>query len=137
MTRLTLFFAGLVLGAVLFGGAGALLFDGSAIASEEVTAVDGALWLESSPVERKSFIVGVGNLMAFEKLYQDGAEVKPSDDQTIIQRMWAGSEGTTLDGVERTITGWYEKNPGKKKTAVIVVIWEQIVEPGLKKANRK
>jgi hypothetical protein len=60
----------------------------AALASEDIPLVDGELREKSSPAEKKSYLVGAGNLMVVEYLYQNGSKQVPSDDQTVIQRMY-------------------------------------------------
>jgi hypothetical protein len=98
------------------------------LASEDIPLVDGELWKKSSVAEKKSYLVGAGNLMVVEYLYQNGSKQVPSDDQTVVQRMYKATDGVTLDGLIGQIDKWYQKHPDKMKEPVIVVIWHEIVE---------
>jgi len=98
------------------------------LANEDVPLVDGNLWTESSPAEKKSYLIGSGNLMVVEYLYQEGSKQVPSDDQTVIQRLYKALDGVTLDALIRKIDQWYKKHPDKLKEPVLVVIWHEIVE---------
>jgi hypothetical protein len=98
------------------------------LAGEDIPLVDGDLWTESSLAEKKSYLVGAGNLMVVEYLYQEGSKQVPSDDQTVIQRLYAATDGVTLDELISQIDQWYQKNPDKMKEPVLVVIWREIVE---------
>ena len=100
----------------------------AALASEDIPLVDGELWEKSSPAEKKSYLVGAGNLMVVEYLYQNGSKQVPSNDQTVIQRMYKATDGVTLDGLIGQIDQWYQKHPDKMKEPVLVVIWHEIVE---------
>ncbi len=98
------------------------------LASEDVPLVDGELWTKSSLAEKKSYLIGSGNLMVVEYLYQEGSKQVPSDDQTVIQRLYKAMDGVTLDALTRKIDQWYKKHPDKLKEPVLVVIWHEIVE---------
>ena len=106
----------------------ALSLPNSALAGEDVPLVDGTLWTESSPVEKKSYVIGMANLMVVEYLYQEGSKQMPSDDQTIIQRLYDATEDVTLDGIIDLIDQWYKNHPGQLKEPVIVVIWNEFVK---------
>ena len=99
-----------------------------ALADEDVPLVDGELWKKSTASQKKAYIIGVGNLMVVEYLYQEGSKQMPSDDQTIIQRLYKSSEGVTLDGMTDRIDQWYKAHPDKLKEPVLVVIWNELVE---------
>ena len=98
------------------------------LASEDVPLVDGELWTKSSLAEKKSYLIGSGNLMVVEYLYQEGSKQVPSDDQTVIQRLYKAMDGVTLDALTRKIDQWYKKHPDNLKDPVLVVIWHEIVE---------
>ena len=103
-------------------------FPKAGLASEDVPLADGGLWTKSSRAEKVAYIVGAGNLMVVEYLYQEAAKQTPSDDQTIIQRLYKASDGITLDGMIDRIDRWYKMNPDKMKEPVLVVIWRELVE---------
>lgn len=98
------------------------------LASEDIPLIDGELWKESSLAEKKSYLVGAGNLMVIEYLYQEGSKQVPSDDQTVIQRLYKATDGVTLNELISQIDQWYQKHPDKMKEPVLVVIWHEIVE---------
>ena len=100
----------------------------SVSASGDVQLADGGLWTKSSRAEKVAYIVGAGNMMVVEYLYQEGAKQKPSDDQTIIQRLFKASDGITLDAIIDRIDQWYKMHPDQMKEPVIVVIWRELVE---------
>ena len=100
----------------------------SVLASEDVPLADGELWSKSSRPEKIAYIVGAGNMMVVEYLYQEGAKQKPSDDQTIIQRFYDASDGISLDEIIDRIDQWYKTHPDKMKEPVLVVIWNELVE---------
>ena len=97
-------------------------------ASEDVPLADGELWSKSSRFEKIAYVVGAGNMMVVEYLYQEGAKQKPSDDQTIIQRLYKAADGVTLDEMINRIDQWYKTHPDKMKEPVLVVIWNELVQ---------
>ena len=100
----------------------------SGLADEDVPLADGELWSKSSRPEKVAYIVGAGNMMVVEYLYQEGAKQMPSDDQTIIQRLYKAADGITLDGMISRIDQWYKIHPDQMKEPVLVVIWRELVE---------
>jgi hypothetical protein len=134
MARLTFFAMGALFGVAVILTGGALMAADPG-EGEDVPLITGDLWLQSSAYEQRSYLVGAGNLMAIEYLYQQEAETKPTDDQTIMTRMWNGLDGATLEQLEKTITSYYEQDEKHKKDPVMQVIWEQVAKPRL--ANGK
>ena len=88
---------------------------------------DGTRWLQSSPEERKAFIIGASNMMALESAY---ARKKGTQAPLAGTRAAAALEQMTLDQMTDRITRWYEANPGRRTMPVIGVIWMDMVEPG-------
>jgi hypothetical protein len=66
--------------------------------------------------------------MVVEYLYQEGSNQVPSDDQTVIQRLYTATDGVTLDELVSQIDQYYQKHSDKMKEPVLVVIWHEIVE---------
>lgn len=66
--------------------------------------------------------------MVVEYLFQEGANKKPTDDQTIIRRLYNAAEDVTPDGIIDQIDQWHEKHPDKMKEPMLVVIWQELVE---------
>jgi hypothetical protein len=87
---------------------------------------DGTLWLQSSPEERKAFIIGAGNMMALEAAYSKKRGTPPPLAGT---KAAAALEHMTLDEMTDRITRWYQANPGRRAMPVIGVIWIDMVEP--------
>ena len=130
MAKLTLFAMGTLFGvAVILTGGTLMAADPGA--GEDVPLITGKMWLESSQYEQRSYLIGAGNVMAIEVTYQQASKTPPNDDQTIMTRLWKGLDDVTLEELITTITAYYEKDESNLKTPVIVVIWEQVVEPRL------
>lgn len=87
---------------------------------------DGTRWLQSSPEERKAFIIGASNMMALESAY---ARKKGTQAPLAGTKAGAALEHMTLDQMTDRITRWYEANPGRHAVPVIGVIWMDMVEP--------
>jgi hypothetical protein len=87
---------------------------------------DGTRWLQSSPEERKAFIIGASNMMALESAY---ARKKGTQAPLAGTRAAAALEQMTLDEMTDRITRWYAANPGRRSMPVVGVIWMDMVEP--------
>jgi hypothetical protein len=87
---------------------------------------DGTRWLQSSPEERKAFIIGASNMMALESAY---ARKKGTPSPLAGTRAGAALEHMTLDQITDRITRWYDANPSRRTMPVIGVLWMDIVEP--------
>lgn len=87
---------------------------------------DGTRWLQSSPEERKAFIIGASNMMALESAY---AKKKGTQAPLAGTKAANALEHMTLDQMTDRITRWYEANPSRRTTPVIAVIWMDMVEP--------
>jgi hypothetical protein len=88
---------------------------------------DGTLWLQSTPEERKAFLIGAGNMMALEATYAKKRGTPPPLAGT---KAAAALEHMTLDEMTDRITRWYQANPDRRTMPVIGVIWMDMVEPG-------
>lgn len=87
---------------------------------------NGTRWLQSSPEERKAFIIGASNMMALESAY---AKKKGTQAPLAGTKAAAALEHMTLDQMTDRITRWYDANPSRRGTPVIAVIWMDMVEP--------
>lgn len=90
--------------------------------------VDGNVWLQSSERERKSFIVGVTNMIAMEKAY---AERNGTPEPPAGARFAEQTGHLTIEQISERITRWYETHPDEQKTPVMKVVWLDMVRPGL------
>jgi hypothetical protein len=110
------------------GGAVPAAAQAVAVAAQDGPRVvaDGTRWLQSSPEERKAFIIGASNMMALESAY---AKKKGTQAPLAGTKAAAALEHMTLDQMTDRITRWYEANPGRRTTPVIGVIWMDMVEP--------
>lgn len=99
--------------------------------SEDVPIIDGEVWKKSSMIEKRSYIIGASNLMVIEYTYQIEGDVVPTDDQTLIQRFFKGSDDTTVDEAIGQIDRWYKNNPSELSRPVLAVVWQDMILPKL------
>lgn len=118
----------LVVGALLCSAG--LLLSLPAAAEEELPFVAGDAWMDSAPVLKRSYLIGVGNLLNAEYAYQKEFG-PPSDKHSTIARFYEGIEDLSLDQVIDRIDAWYKKNPKKRDMTVLEVIWLDMVRPNL------
>ena len=71
--------------------------------------------------------------MARASAYQVKSGKVPSDEQTIVQRMYEHIDLLTLNEVVRRIDRWYAAHPDQNNKVVLDVIWVDMVEPNLPK----
>ena len=87
--------------------------------------VDGAQWMNSSTAERNAFLKGVANMIMAEGAYAKRAnQAMPPVGAQIVK----STETVKPSEFEARITRWYEANPGKMSTPVMVVVWRDIVK---------
>jgi len=87
--------------------------------------VTGNDWMSSSVAERKAFLVGVANMIMAE-----GAYAKKNNQATppVSAQIINATQTAKIGDIEAQITRWYESNPGKATTPVMVVVWQHIVK---------
>ena len=115
---------------VALSGALALVVLAGSAQAEDLAFVDGPMWKASAGPVKRAYLIGIGNYLNVEYAYQKKYG-PPKDDQTTAQRMYEGFEDLTLDQVTERIDKWYEANPSKLDTAVLEVIWIDMVERNL------
>ena len=98
-------------------------------AADDLPLVDGTLWTQSSSLEKRTYLIGVGNLLDVEYAYQIKSGQPPSDDQTVVPRLYRGLDGMSLNEVIMHVDEWYERNPEQLDRAVLEVVWIKRVEP--------
>jgi hypothetical protein len=103
--------------------------------AEDVPFVDGTKWKKSAPILKRSYLIGVSNLMSAEYAYQQTFG-PPPDRQTTIQRLFEEIDEVTLDEAIECIDKWYEDHPDQLDMTVLEVIWLDMVRPNLP-ASRK
>jgi hypothetical protein len=101
---------------------------GPASASEDVPFVDGEMWQATAAPLKRAYLIGVANFLSAEYVFQKKNGFPP-DSQSSIRSAYEGIDDVTLDEAIARIDGWYAKNPEKNDTAVLEVIWLDMVEP--------
>jgi hypothetical protein len=100
--------------------------------AEDVPIVDGILWMQSSGMEKRSYIIGAGNFIAMEYAYQSKSEQPPTPYQSSVPDFFRHTDDVTLDEVIEAADGWYKSHPDEMDTPVLTVIWDTLVKPKLK-----
>lgn len=87
--------------------------------------VDGEDWMSATPVERRAFLVGAGNMIIAEAAYakRNNREVAP-----VAAGIIKGVDKVTLKDIEARVTRFYEANPSRLKTPVLGVVWSEYVK---------
>jgi len=97
--------------------------------AEEIPLVDGNLWLKSSTDDKHSYLIGVSNFLSVEYAYQKAANEPVADEQSTVRRFFDDIDDMSLDEVTGRIDGWYRNHPDRLDSAVLNVIWVDMVEP--------
>ena len=100
----------------------------SASLAEEIPLVDGKLWLKSSTDDKHSYLIGVSNFLSVEYAYQKAASKPVADEQSTVRRFFEDIDDMSLDEVTRRIDSWYRNHPDRLDSAVLNVIWVDMVE---------
>ena len=109
-----------------------LMFASSIVAADDEPFVNGDGWAASSASEKTAYIVGAGDFMTMEYVSQmKFAKPTPTPEQTTVQSYWEGLDGHTMNSIVQTVDDWYVANPDSMDTPVLVVIWNELVEPKL------
>jgi hypothetical protein len=99
-----------------------------AAAADEVPLVDGKVWGKSAPVLKRSYLIGVANILSAEYAFQKQNGF-PDEGKSSIRDAYENIDDITLDQSVARIDAWYAKNPDKLETTVLDVIWIDMVEP--------
>ena len=95
---------------------------------DDIPLIDGNIWAVSTDVEKESYLVGAGNFLTVEYVFQQQMENPPTDEQSSVPRYWDGLEGSTINEMIADVDKWYEDNPDELEKPVLVVIWNEYVE---------
>lgn len=102
-----------------------------AVQAADIPIVTGEHWTKSSEEVKKSYLVGIANLIQIERAYFQGKQ--PTDAESFVPRLVKGLQGQTLDSVREGLNQWYAANPGQLQRPVIETIWFEMAVPGLQK----
>jgi hypothetical protein len=90
---------------------------------------DGHAWKKSSLTERKAYLVGVSDMIAVGKLYDE--KKQPGIAGTFSRRAHKGMSGSTIPAAMTAIDDWYNRNPDQLDKPVLAVLWITIAKPRL------
>ena len=97
----------------------------------DLQLVTGEQWTTSSEAVKKSYLIGIANLVQVQTAYF--AANPPTDAQNFVPRLAKGMQGQTLDSVREGLDRWYAANPTKLKRPVLDTLWFEMAVPGLQK----
>ena len=104
----------------------ALLAAVPALAADyEVPVVTGENWTQSTPRERKAFLIGAATIIELEQEVQ-GATPPP---KTTIDVWCKGLSAYNFDEMAAAIDQWYAAHPDKLARPVVEVMWYELAKP--------
>lgn len=94
-------------------------------AEKSFPVVTGEHWTQSTPQERKAFLVGAATIIELDHEIQGGS---PANNSAIDA--WArGLSPYTFDQMAEAIDKWYADHPDKLRRPVIEVMWYNLAVP--------
>lgn len=111
----------------------AALLAASPLVAHAQKMADGNDWQTSSELERRAYLVGVGNMLAAGNGYD--TKRLPGQENTFSRTAMRGAQGTTIPQAMQRIDAWYRANPDKLNRPVLAVLWGEVVKPGLARKN--
>jgi hypothetical protein len=109
---------------VATAGLVALAWPAAAQEKRQQIVVDGEAWMSATPVERRAFLVGAGNMLIAERSYAMKRNLPPAP---VGEEITKAVDRMTLADIEARITRWYEMNPDRRSMPVMGVLWRDIV----------
>jgi hypothetical protein len=91
---------------------------------------NGTDWASSSVAEKRAFVFGIANAVS-AGIGWDERHI-PASQMTFARRIGPGLADTSLGEAVRRIDAWYAANPGRQDTAVMAVMWLEIIKPKVK-----
>lgn len=88
---------------------------------------NGSDWASSSVAEKRAFVFGIANAIS-AGIGWDERHI-PANQMTFARRIAPGFADTSLGEAVRRIDAWYAANPGKQDTAVMAVMWLEVIKP--------
>ena len=98
---------------------------GAQAQGKQSIVVDGTHWMNASAAERRSFLIGVGNMIAAETAYAKKTGGAAPAAGALITKAVADLK---LPEIEARITRWYEANPDRRSMPVMGVLWQDLVK---------
>ncbi len=84
-------------------------------------------WASSSIAEKRAFVFGIANAIS-AGIGWDERHI-PANQMTFARRIAPGFADTSVGEAVRRIDAWYAANPGKQETAVMAVMWLEVIKP--------
>lgn len=111
-----------------FGLFAALVLAAPALAADyQIPVVTGEHWTQSTPQERKAFLVGAATVIELDQEVQGAT---PAPNSTIDA--WArGLAPYTFDQMVAALDKWYAEHPDKLRRPVIEVMWYDLAQPNV------
>ncbi len=93
----------------------------------EAKMLTGETWLKMSVESRQAFVLGMGQLADIEQeilglypeLRRDG----------FVEKVAEALEGLSIDAIVGVLDGYYAAHPEKTHTAVMQVLWDEMIKP--------
>ena len=96
-----------------------------ALAQNKLPVVTGVNWQQSTPQERKAFLVGAATIIELDHEVQGQT---PAKNSTI--NAWAlGLSHFTFDQMVAAIDKWYAEHPDQATRPVVEVMWYELAKP--------
>ncbi|MDP3427552.1 MAG: hypothetical protein Q8S17_09270 [Humidesulfovibrio sp.] len=92
--------------------------------------LDGNIWMSSSSAEKRAFLYGVGSATVLEYHIRTKHDEQPS--RFVSGWVEVFKEQTWAD-VEKAVDSYYYNNPSRLNEHVLRVIWQNMIQPNLKK----
>jgi len=92
--------------------------------------VNGEVWLNSTDMEKKAFLLGAGSAVVLEFHIREKKAEEPS---RFIKGWIEVLKGMTWSELSMRIDRYYHANPNKLERDLFDVIWHEIIAPNMKK----
>jgi hypothetical protein len=104
-----------------------------AAAAPEPELLTGELWQRMSPDAKVAYILGLGNLVEYER--HQLVESPPAASKSFLPHLARGLSGISVNEVVSRIDAYYTAHPEQLKRPVVDTIFQAIVLPRLKAAK--
>ena len=99
----------------------------TATAMPQQRFANGTDWASSSVAEKRAFVFGIANAVSAGIGWDE--RHMPANQMTFARRIAPGFADTSLGEAVRRIDAWYAANPGRQDTAVMAVMWLEVIKP--------
>jgi hypothetical protein len=94
-------------------------------ANAEISQVNGHIWMASTPVEKRAYLVGVANTLAVNRELRIRRGTLDPNDPSV--KMFEAMDVGTIDTAVGKIDNWYGEDPSRLDTPVLGVVWLGLV----------